>query len=118
MERDQEQIDNTNHSDTDGLLEQTIKSILGRINEQTFNICLAMDWLKDARDAGRLVERHEALYIASDHINCIKQEFDKFTPYTLRKIKDDEIRNSLAHSISSEAIETIVRLKNRGLFND
>ena len=119
MERNDKKINAELNSNTElSALEQTIKSILATINEKIFHIGLAMDYLKDARDASRLVERHEALYLGSNHIKYIKEEFDKLSIYKLKKIKDDDLREVLARSIDNDAIETIIKLKNRGLFND
>jgi len=105
------------NSDVDsGALEKALKSVMSRIGEVTFNLGFLNDWLKDAREGKRLIDRHEALFIATDIAKEAQYQLRKLELYTIKKENEETIRSSLSHSISNDAIETIIGLKKKGKF--
>ena len=106
-----------NNSNLDSsALEKTLKSVMSRIGEITFNLGFLNDWLKDAREGKRLIDRHEALFIATDIAKEAQYQLRKLDLYTIKKENEETIRSSLSHSISNDAIETIIELKKKGKF--
>ena len=107
----------SNNSNLDSsALEKTLKSVMSRIGEITFNLGFLNDWLKDAREGKRLIDRHEALFIATDIAKEAQYQLRKLELYTIKKENEETIRSSLSHSISNDAIETIIELKKKGKF--
>jgi hypothetical protein len=106
-----------NNSNLDSsALEKTLKSVMSIISEVTFNLGFLNDWLKDAREGKRLIDRHEALFIATDIAKEAQYQLRKLDLYTIKKENEETIRSSLSHSISNDAIETIIELKKKGKF--
>ena len=106
-----------NNSNLDSsALEKTLKSVMSIISEVTFNLGFLNDWLKDAREGKRLIDRHEALFIATDIAKEAQYQLRKLDLYTIKNENEETIRSSLSHSISNDAIETIIELKKKGKF--
>jgi hypothetical protein len=106
-----------NNSNVDSsALEKALKSVMSRIGEVRFNLDLLNNWLKDAREGKRLVDRHEALFIATDLAKEAQHQLSKLETCTIRNESEQTIRSSLSHSISEDAIETIIELKKKGKF--
>lgn len=97
-------------------LEKTLKSVMSRISEITFNLGFLNDWLKDAREGKRLIDRHEALFTATDIAKEAHYQLKKLELYTIKNQNEETIRSSLSHSINNVAIETIIELKKKGKF--
>jgi hypothetical protein len=95
-------------------LTKCLKQILSRISELNFSSELLIDWLKDARDGKKLVDRHQALFMASDLAQEVRDQLKNLEPYTLRNDSEKAIRSSLLGYVDNEAIETLIELKNKG----
>ncbi len=108
-------VDNNSNLDSSAL-EKTLKSVMSIISEVTFNLGFLNDWLKDAREGKRLIDRHEALFIATDIAKEAQYQLRKLDLYTIKNENEETIRSSLSHSISNDAIETIIELKKKGKF--
>jgi len=91
-----------------------LKQILSRISELNFSCELLIDWLKDARDGKKLVDRHQALFMASDLAQEVRDQLKNLEPYTLKNDSEKAIRSSLLGYVNNEAIETLIELKNKG----
>lgn len=108
-------VDSNSNVDSSAL-EKTLKSLMSRIGEVTFNLGFLNDWLKDAREGKRLIDRHEALFIATDIAKEAQYQLRKLELYTIKNENEETIRSSLSHSISNDAIKTIIELKKKGKF--
>ena len=106
----------SNSSVDSSALEKTLKSVMSRIGEVTFNLSFLNDWLKDAREGKRLIDRHEALFMATDIAKEAQYQLRKLELYTIKNQNEETIRSSLSHSINNDAIETIIELKKKGKF--
>jgi hypothetical protein len=54
--------------------------------------------------------------MATDIAKEAQYQLRKLELYTIKKENEETIRSSLSHSISNDAIETIIELKKKGKF--
>jgi len=95
-------------------LTKCLKQILSRISELNFSCELLIDWLKEVRDGKKLVDKHQALFMASDLAQEVRDQLKNLEPYTLKNDSEKAIRSSLLGYINNEAIETLIELKSKG----
>ena len=91
-----------------------LKSILTRVGEFSFRCYSIIDQLKDAKNRKRLIDKHEAFFIAYDLACELEEHTNNLSLFTIRNSGDKFVRNSLSGVIVDEAIETLIELKNKG----
>jgi hypothetical protein len=91
-----------------------LKDFLSRISELHSTCELLVDWLKDARDEKRLIDRHQALFNALDLAQEIQYQLKNLGPSSIKYNDEKAIRSSLSRYLDTESIETLIELKNTG----
>ena len=96
-------------------LENTIISLLEQMAQQGSMLQLALNRLWRARNGKKLIDRNEALFLATDTIESTNYRCNLLKRDTLKRKNDDELRVSLKENfLNAKAVETIIELKNKG----